>query len=50
MTGGARVRFWIESIVGGAAGFLALLTVFWRDWLKQASAGIRIITTDRPSG
>ena len=34
MTGGARVRFWIESIVGGAAGLLALLTLFWRDWLE----------------
>jgi hypothetical protein len=29
-----RVMFWIESIAGGFAAALGLLTVFWRDWIE----------------
>lgn len=31
---GLRVRFWIESVVAAAAGVLALVTVFWHDWIE----------------
>lgn len=29
-----RARFWIDSAVAGAVGALALLTLFWHDWLE----------------
>jgi hypothetical protein len=29
-----RVRFWIEASIAGAALFLGLLTLVWRDWIE----------------
>jgi hypothetical protein len=29
-----RKRFWIEAGIGSFSGFLAVLTVFWRDWIE----------------
>jgi DMSO/TMAO reductase YedYZ heme-binding membrane subunit len=28
------VRFWIESVLASASGFLFLLTLAWRDWIE----------------
>jgi hypothetical protein len=28
------VRFWIEACLAGLSGFLAVLTLFWRDWIE----------------
>lgn len=29
-----RSRFWIESILASATGILAIVTIFWRDWVE----------------
>ena len=29
-----RPRFWAESVTGTLAGFLFVLTFFWRDWIE----------------
>jgi len=29
-----RIRFWAESVIGGAAAVLGLLTIVWRDWIE----------------
>jgi hypothetical protein len=29
-----RGRFWIEAILCVGAGLLAVLTLFWRDWIE----------------
>jgi hypothetical protein len=42
MTNVARARgrkrfslaFWIESVAGSLTGFLAILTLVWRDWIE----------------
>jgi hypothetical protein len=34
MSSGRRVRFWIESVTGSVCGMLAVLTVFWPDWIE----------------
>jgi undecaprenyl pyrophosphate phosphatase UppP len=34
MSSGRRARFWIESATGSVCGVLAVLTVFWRDWIE----------------
>jgi hypothetical protein len=42
MTKALRVRgkkrfsraFWIESVAGSFTGFLAILTLVWRDWIE----------------
>lgn len=31
---GLRVRFWIESILGTVTGVLAVVTIFWHDWIE----------------
>ena len=44
MTKVSRVRgkkriglaFWIESVAGSFTGFLAILTLVWRDWIEGA--------------
>jgi hypothetical protein len=28
------VTFWIESVAGSVTGFLAILTLVWRDWIE----------------
>lgn len=32
-----RTRFWLEACLAGLCGFLALLTVFWRDWIEATT-------------
>ena len=29
-----RARFWLEAGLASLWGFLAVLTVFWRDWIE----------------
>jgi hypothetical protein len=29
-----RVRFWLEAGLASLCGFLAVLTVIWRDWVE----------------
>ena len=29
-----RVRFWVESILASATGVLAVVTIFWHDWIE----------------
>ena len=31
---GLRNRFWIESILGSITGILAVVTIFWHDWIE----------------
>jgi len=33
-TFGLRVRFWIESILATLTGVLAVVTIFWHDWIE----------------
>jgi len=30
------LAFWIESVAGSFTGFLAILTLVWRDWIEGA--------------
>ena len=34
MPSGLRHRFWLESIFGSATGIVAVITLFWRDWIE----------------
>lgn len=34
MPHGLRRRFWAESISGTLTGALAILTIFWHDWIE----------------
>ena len=29
-----RARFWLEAGLASLCGFLAVLTLFWRDWIE----------------
>jgi hypothetical protein len=29
-----RARFWVEAGLASLCGFLAILTLFWRDWIE----------------
>lgn len=29
-----RRRFWIESVLGSITGCLAVITLFWHDWIE----------------
>lgn len=31
---GLRRRFWLESVLGSFTGVLAILTIFWHDWIE----------------
>ncbi len=37
MPSGLRHRFWLESISGSVSGILAIITVFWHDWIEVVS-------------
>ena len=34
MPQGLRRRFWAESIFGSLTGVLAIVTIFWHDWIE----------------
>jgi hypothetical protein len=34
MTSNVRIRFWIEAGLAALCGFLAILTLFTRDWIE----------------
>jgi undecaprenyl pyrophosphate phosphatase UppP len=34
MPSGLRHRFWLESVLGSVSGILAIITVFWHDWIE----------------
>jgi hypothetical protein len=34
MRSGLRHRFWLESILGAATGLVAIITLFWHDWIE----------------
>jgi hypothetical protein len=34
MTGSVRRRFWWEAALAGVTGFLAVLTLFWHEWIE----------------
>ena len=39
VTSRLRVRFWVESIVASVTGVLAVVTIFWSDWI-EATFGV----------
>jgi DMSO/TMAO reductase YedYZ heme-binding membrane subunit len=34
MPQGLRYRFWLESVLGSATCILAVVTLFWHDWIE----------------
>ena len=34
MPAGLRYRFWLESAFGSVTGVLAVVTIFWHDWIE----------------
>ena len=34
MRSGLRHRFWLESILGSVTGLVAVITLFWHDWIE----------------
>ena len=34
-TGALRTRFWVETAFGSVVGILAVITVFWREWIEM---------------
>ena len=34
MKSNVRARFWVEAGLASLCGFLAVLTLFWRDWIE----------------
>lgn len=34
MPPGLRIRFWLEVILGSFSGILAVVTLFWRNWIE----------------
>ena len=34
MPSGLRYRFWLESILGSVTGAVAVVTLFWHDWIE----------------
>jgi DMSO/TMAO reductase YedYZ heme-binding membrane subunit len=34
MPSGLRYRFWLESILSSITGVVAVVTVFWHDWIE----------------
>ena len=34
MPSGLRRRFWLESVCGSVTGIVAVITLFWQDWIE----------------
>lgn len=34
MSPGLRHRFWLESLLGSITGVIAIITLFWHDWIE----------------
>jgi DMSO/TMAO reductase YedYZ heme-binding membrane subunit len=34
MPSGLRYRFWLESILGSISAVVAVVTLFWHDWIE----------------
>jgi hypothetical protein len=34
MPPGLRHRFWLESLLGSITGVIAIITLFWHDWIE----------------
>jgi len=34
MPSGLRRRFWLQSICGSVTGIVAVITLFWHDWIE----------------
>jgi len=34
MPHGLRRRFWLEPVLGSITGVLAVVTIFWHDWIE----------------
>lgn len=34
MPAGLHLRFWLESVLGSITGILAVVTLFWHDWIE----------------
>jgi hypothetical protein len=34
MQSGLRRRFWLESVLGSITGAVAVITLFWQDWIE----------------
>jgi len=34
MPSGLRSRFWLQSICGSVTGIVAVITLFWHDWIE----------------
>jgi tetrahydromethanopterin S-methyltransferase subunit E len=34
MPSSLRARFWLEAVTGSVTGILAVVTVFWHDWIE----------------
>jgi hypothetical protein len=34
MPSGLRYRFWLEAILGSITGVVAVVTLFWQDWIE----------------
>lgn len=34
MLSGLRRRFWLQSICGSVTGIVAVITLFWHDWME----------------
>jgi hypothetical protein len=41
-----RARFWLEAGLASLCGFLAVLTLFWRDWIEALTG----FSPDRHNG
>lgn len=41
-----RRRFWMEILLGGSTGILAIVTLLWRDWIEIVFG----VDPDRGSG
>lgn len=46
MKSAIRARFWIEVALASLCGFLAVLTLIWRDWIEALTG----FDPDRHSG